>query len=453
MRLVIFFLLWTLAGFSATPARSQSPPPPRVTLNATTDRGLYLAGIQNKIYLDVQVVAANPAGSPAPTASTVRNVALILDRSGSMDGPPIQALRQAVSRALNSLGPQDIVSIIAFGSEVETVVAAKRRDQLTDLDAALAQIEPAGGSALYDALNQGAAQLRRFAGTGTSDHLILVTDGPATKGPREAEDFSRLAEVFAREGITLSTIGLGPDFDEDMLAALARTGSGHFRFADKPEKLLDTLPAELAPLRTLVARDATLTLEFGPNADKVEAYGWLPSVAKATTLTYHFPYLFAGQPLRILSSVTTRPPHWYNYKVATLRLTWKDADDGQLHETVKPLSVDLDSSEEEVRHSIKTEVVRTEVATAISEGLQDAILQIDKHDFRRALRALRRARNEAYNFNYDLDDPEITGKIHQLEVYIKEVETRGMNALDRKILRSGLFNQFDSPTPDDPSDR
>lgn len=454
MRLVTLFLASVLAALGAPPAAVPSASPSaRVTLDGETEHSLYLVESLTKMYLEVRIgAAASTVSAPDPT---VRNVALVLDKSGSMDGVPVQALRQAVSRAVASLAPHDIVSVVVFGSEVETLIEAKRQDQLGDLDAALAQIEPAGGSSLYDALNQGAAQLRRFAGPTTSNHLILLTDGPATKGPRETEDFLRLADAFAREDLTLSTIGLGPDFDEDTLAAIARTGHGRFRFADKPEKLPDVFLAELSPRPTLVARDLTLTVEFNHNSEKVEAYGWLPSVTKGATLTYQLPYLFAGQLVRILNSTTGRTQRqWVNYKVATLRLTWTDVADGQLHEAVKTISVDLDSSQEEVRLSLRPTVVRTEVNTLLTEGLQDAIIQIDKHDFRRVLRALRRARNEAHNFNYDLDDPEISARIRLFESYLSDLEARGsLNALDRKVLRSGLFNQFASPTPDDSSDR
>lgn len=443
MRLaVLFILLLTTLG--------SAPAQPRLTLEANTDRDLYLAENRGKIYLDIRIAASDKPD--AASSQCLHNVAFVLDRSGSMDGAPIQALRQATANALNSLGPHDIVSVILFGSEVETLIEAKPRDQVDNVDSLLAQIQPAGGSALYDALNQAAAQLRRFAGPTTSNHLILVTDGPATKGPREFEDFSRLADVFAHEDITLSTIGLGPDFNEDLLAALARTGNGHFLFADKPEKLLDALRAEVIPLRALVARDVTLTVQFNPSSEKVQPYGWIPSVVKGTTITYHFPYVFAGQPLRIFNSATALT-YRVIYKLATLRLSWKDVADGQIYETAHSVTVTLDSNPEQVRLSAKPAVIRTAVNTLISEGLQDAILQIDKGDFRRARRALRRARNEASNFNYDLEDDEIASKIHQLESYLTEVQTRGMATTDRKILRSGLFNQFDPPTADDTSDR
>ncbi len=425
---------------------------PQLTLNSATDRALYPENSRNQIYLEVHIGSSKQNPAPETAPAPVRNIAFVLDRSGSMAGAPIQALRQAVSATLNALTDRDIVSVVLFGSEVETLIEAKRRDQIGDLDTLLAQIEPGGGSALYDALNQGAAQLRRYAGSATLNHLVLVTDGPATKGPREADDFFRLAEVFAREGITLSTIGLSQDFNEDLLAALARIGHGHFHYVDQPGKLVDALQAEIAPLRTLAARDAVLSIEFVPDCKKVETYGWIPGELKANTATYHFPFVFTDQDLSVLVSAEMRDRR-FAYNVATLRLQWKSADDGATHELTKLVQISLVNDERLSRESTDSAVVRTTVNTLISEGMQQAIEEIDKGDFRRALRALRGALQDARGLNYPLDDPQIEAKIKQLEVYLAEVQARGLTQLDRKILRSGLFNQFQTPTADDQPDR
>ena len=444
MRKVIQFLFLVRLAFS--PLHAQPVP----TLEAATDREYYHAGGHDKVYVEVRVGTTPAAAEARPAAS--RNIAFVLDRSGSMAGAPIQALRRAMSAALPSLADRDIVSIVLFGSEVETLLEAKRRDQVDGFDSLLAQMEPAGGAALYDALNQGAAQLRRFAGPSTINHLILVTDGRPTKGPREADDFSRLVDVFTHEGITLSTIGLGPDFNEDLLATLARIGNGRFRYADQPEKLLEALQAEIAPQRTLVARDAVLTVEFTPDCEDVASYGWKQATIEHETVTYHLPYLFADQDLTLLTSATV-PGHRYSYTPASVHLRWNDLAGGKPVELKKNISLLFESDETAVRKSVNAAVIRTSASTLISEGMQRAIEQIDKGDFRRALRALRRARDDAQILNDDVSDAQITAKIRQLETYLAEVQTRGLNQLDRKILRSGLFNQFETPTAEETKDK
>ncbi|MBK9989247.1 MAG: VWA domain-containing protein [Verrucomicrobia bacterium] len=443
MRSAYFSLL--LISATLGNALAQSAP----TLDVATDHEFYASDVKNNIYLESRIDLPDLSGKDRPIL--VHNIAFVLDRSGSMLGPRVESLRKAVSLAIGSLSERDIVSVVVFGSEIETLVEAKRRDQLDGIDGLLAQVEPSGGSALYDALNQGAAQVRRYATPSTLNHVILVTDGPSTKGPREADDFTHLVEAFSREGIGLSTVGIGEDFEEDLLANLARIGNGQFRFADKPESLIEVVPAEVALLCTAIAKDATLTLELSSVCSQIEAIGWTKATITDTTATYNFPYLYAGQNPRILTSVTTEARR-SSYKLGTVRLSWKDVADGKPHEITRPLEIQLESDGESTRTSFNPEVARSMADAIVRQEMLEAIKQIDKGDFQRALRPLRRARSELYNLNYRLDDPKIAVKIRDLEGYLANVQTRGMNQLDRKILRSGLFNKFGIPTAEDSSD-
>lgn len=420
-----------------------------LSITAATDHGYYREGAADDVYVEAHIVVTPSAEGAVPT--TPRNIALVVDRSGSMAGQPMQMLRQALTATLGSLADRDTVAVVAFGSEVETVMEAQHTDQTRDLAALLAQLEPAGGAALYDALNQGAAQLRRYAGPNTVSHLVLITDGPPTKGPRELDDFSRLAEVFAREGIAISTIGLGEDFDEDLLATLARVGNGRFRYVRDPAQLPEILQAELAPLQTAVAHDAVLTVEFKPYCDDVKSHGWEPATVQAATVTYLFPYLFADQDVTVLASgqVRAMSANGVLREAIRIRLRWREAQDDQEHEVVQSLPLRFLTEDRGIRESVNASVFRTAASAAITEGMQDAIERLDKNDFRGALRALRRARNEARDLNYDLEDEQIAGAIRRLDTYLAEVQSRGLNQLDRKVLRSGLFNQFESPMAGD----
>lgn len=441
MRPAVIHLLLLLLALGGLRAESS------LTLEATPDREFYLEGSKHTVYLELKV-GAPPAPAGAGEGMTVRNVVLVLDRSGSMAGAPMQALREAVAASLNLLHAWDIVAVVVFGSEVETLLEARRRDQVENLDALLARIEPTGGAALYDALNQGAAQLRRHAGPATSNHLILLTDGPPTKGPREPADFASLADVFAREQIVLSTIGLGPDFNEDLLASLARTGQGLFRYAAAPDQIDGALQAELAPVGALLARDVVLTAEFNDDSRKLESYGWAPAVIKHQTATYRFPGIFAGQNLSVLLGAEMENRR-FSYQLAKIRLTWTDVSDGQTHSLEQNPTIMVDREMEAVRRSAHAPVIRVLAGCVIRDGLQEAIEQMDKGDFRRAVRELRRARAEVLGLNHYLDDAQVQASVVLLDAYLAEVQARGLNQLDRKVLRSGLFNRFEPPVPED----
>ena len=121
MRILLPFLFWVLLVFS--PLEAQPVP----TLQVATDREYYHAEANNKVYIEARVGTTASTLTTPPVAH--RNLAFVIDRSGSMAGAPIQALRQALATSLNSLAQNDIVSVILFGSEVETLIEAKHRDQ------------------------------------------------------------------------------------------------------------------------------------------------------------------------------------------------------------------------------------------------------------------------------------------------------------------------------------
>ena len=123
-----------------------------------------------------------------------------------MAGAAIIHTRKALVETLNSLSNRDVVSLITYGSTVDAVIEAHRLDGLSNRNILIQQIEAEGGSAQYEALNVAAAQLRRFLNPDSINRILFLTDGQATIGPREDDDFIRLAESFAREGISVLSL-------------------------------------------------------------------------------------------------------------------------------------------------------------------------------------------------------------------------------------------------------
>ena len=440
------FPLVTFLGALATTSWSLAQAPQPVVLEAATDREIYHANLTNTVYVGARIGCpgmVSPGDTPEPC-----NLAFVLDRSGSMTGEPMQELAKAVAAATALLGPTDFVSVVFFGSEVETLIEAQSRSGLGDIGPRLASVEAGGGTALYDALNQGAAQLRRVATKGRVSHLILVTDGPPSKGPRELADFTRLVESFAREGITVSTIGLGADCSEDMLATVARTGGGVFRYAERADKLAPALAAEVASVQRPVGYDALLTVEFARGANKVTAHGWEMASIQNDAATYRFQHLYAGRECSVLVSADFSVYARLS-DVATVRLRWSGAVDHQVHETSRKLTVDQSGDARFVRDSVNADVLLKTTNVVIAEGLQQAIEMIDKGNLGRALTALRRARDDAVGLNIDLEDKKVAARIEEFDRYIAAVRLRGMSRSERKILRSGVFNEFATPVADE----
>ncbi len=419
----------------------------RVQLDS--ERDFYPEGAVSEFFVAARIVPPAPlpatAAAPAP-----RNIALVLDASGSMAGEPVQALRTATLGTIDQLRDSDTLSILSYGSEVETLIEASRVDQARTLTDRVARLETAGGAALYDALNQAAAQLRRLASPASTDELVLLVDGPPTRGPREADDFVRLATALSREGIRITTIGLGADFDEDLLAAIARASGGRFVYAATPADLAAALNAAVATTRPQpVARDLRLTLTFKPYCRELSAHGRHPAEISGNRITFTLPDLAAGQPATLLASATL----WNTYAAVghqpaavEAELSWQNLDpDNTTGRATATLDLRFSTDARTVRESVDDETYRLAVDTLITDGLQDAIGDIDRGDFTRAQRSLQRTRNRVRDLAVTREDPRIAERLVALDLYLHEVSTRGLNQLDRKILRSGLGNAFDPP--------
>jgi Ca-activated chloride channel homolog len=435
----VMVLLAVLIGCGIARVHAQ----PAVSLETATDHKFYRENSDSEVYLEARIV---PARSPGVGASP-RNVVFVIDRSGSMAGEPIAALRKATTAAIGALAPGDFVSVVVFGSEVETLIEAQRRDQLGEFAERLNGIEPAGGAALYDAINQAAAQVRRNSAAGTINQILLVTDGPPTKGPREIEDFSRLAGVFAGEGIMVSTLGLGPDFNEDMLAAMARAGQGQFRYVPQLSGLEAALVAELPRPGTVIGYDAELTIEFNRAVRKGRSHTWRAPNLDGGVFTWRLPRLVSDQPLSLLVSAEIGSFHarFELPAFATVKLRWKKPDSGEAQETTRIVPVTFSRDNRDVRDSLNVGVARAAAADVVREGLQRAIEELDRGDPRRALRVLRTTRGETREINFDLDDVPIAEIGRRVDAFLTEAQARVLGPADRKILRSGLSGGFEPP--------
>lgn len=442
IRLFAFSLFSALLGFASD-----------LQLDLETDHRFYPEGRSSELFVEARIIVTPTAPNDQALTSS-RNVVLVVDRSGSMSGKPIQFLRAAILDIITSLSARDTLAVVAFGSEVETIIPAHRVDQVLTMTDRIAKIEAAGGSALYDALSQGAAQIRRFAASASSNDLVLITDGPATKGPREFDDFRGLIESFARESIRVSTIGLSQAFDEDLLSMIARTGNGRFNYCTQPENIATTLAALVSNQVPSVVRDLHLTITFKDFCNELDSHGPFPAEVTRSSVTYQIPYLGSGQSLSLISSA-----HIKNLYAATghqpnaiqASLTWADAAPS-IAKTTQTLNRTIDlrfaADLDIVRDSVQISAFRGAVDALIQDGMQEAIAQIDQGNLKRALKILQRTRSRVRELTVEHDDDGLRERLANLDTYLTELESRGLDQLDRKILRTGLSNRFDPPVPD-----
>jgi len=223
----------------------------------------FLRAAADATYALVRIVAPE---APAATESVVRtplDIALVIDRSGSMRGQPLETAKECAVRIVKGLRPDDRISIVTFDDEIDIVQALTAVGDAKDIEARIRSIQSGGSTNLFGGWEEGAKQLAPFIKKDRIARVILLSDGQANQGLiNESEIFTHVSKL-AGTGITTSTIGLGHGFNESLLAGMAKSGEGVANFGQTPEDLDEAFEQQFAILSNTFLRQVEIKIQGG----------------------------------------------------------------------------------------------------------------------------------------------------------------------------------------------
>lgn len=182
------------------------------------------------------------------------NVAIVIDKSGSMQGEKINQARQAAIQAVERLRDSDIVSIVTYDSSVDVIVPATKASDREDIKRRIRNISAGGNTALFAGVSKGAAEIRKFLDDKRVNRVILLSDGLANVGPSTPSELEQLGASLIKEGVSVSTLGLGLGYNEDLMSRLALASSGNHVFIEDAENLVQVFQNEFDDVLSVVAQ-------------------------------------------------------------------------------------------------------------------------------------------------------------------------------------------------------
>ena len=212
----------------------------------------------------------------APEQSARRapiNVAIVLDRSASMAGERIEKAKQAAAMVIDRLTPDDVVSVVAYNETVSVLVPATPARNPAELSGEVAAIQAEGTTALFAGVSKGAHEVRKYVEQNRVNRIVLLSDGMANVGPSSSGELAELGQALAKQGISVTTIGLGEDYNEDLMVALARASDGNHGYARSADDLDRIFRLEFASQAAVVARDVRVSVHLGPGMRAVRVLG------------------------------------------------------------------------------------------------------------------------------------------------------------------------------------
>jgi Ca-activated chloride channel family protein len=188
---------------------------------------------------------------PAPPL----NVCLVLDRSTSMKDAKIDLLKAAAIQFLRDLRVEDIFSMVAFSDRAEVIIPAAYQPDRQKLEAHIRAIQPGGATELFRGLESGLNEVRRGRDARRVNHLILLTDGH-TYGDEKA--CLELAAKASQEGIGISIMGIGTDWNDIFLDQVASRTGNTSRYIARPQEIQKLLAEKFRALTRVLAEEVTL---------------------------------------------------------------------------------------------------------------------------------------------------------------------------------------------------
>lgn len=199
------------------------------------------------------------------------NLALVLDRSGSMSGHKLEYVKRAATHALKLLDQRDRVALVIYDDQVEVLAPSQAVDDKARaaLMKLIAPIKTGGSTNMGGGWLSGCEQVASSLDPQATNRALLLTDGLVNVGIVDREELTRHAKELKLRGISTTTLGVGADFDEHMLKAISDAGGGHFYFIEKPADIPDYFTLELGEMLTMVARNLMLAIQI-PADTKVD---------------------------------------------------------------------------------------------------------------------------------------------------------------------------------------
>lgn len=256
------------------------------------------------------------------------NLGFVIDHSGSMASHgKLDYARQAVCYAVEQLLPSDRLSVTIFDDHVEMLIPSTMANNKPSLTRRIQQIQPGGSTALHQGWLQGGIQVSQSL-TSEMNRVILLSDGLANVGETNPDTIAQDVHGLAQRGVSTTTIGVGNDYDEDLLQAMSRSGDGNYYYIASPEQLPGIFERELQGLSQTIGREVTLAIEPLGQVVVADVLNDFPVNAVGQ---FQLPNLVAGNPIEVVLRLQVPAMTGDRADLCTFQVHWLDPQSEPLH--------------------------------------------------------------------------------------------------------------------------
>jgi Ca-activated chloride channel family protein len=344
--------------------------PGTLTLKAAISNGQVLSGGTSDMYASIDIQALKYEGAKRPPL----NVAIVLDRSGSMAGDKFEQLQASARRLIDVLTDEDRLALISYGSDVSIDFASAQMNpqNRARLMRAIDSMAVGGGTNLSGGFQQGYSEVSRWKREDTVNRVILMSDGHANIGMTLPADLQRLASTALEGGISVSSVGFGLDYNEDLMTLMANSGAGNYYFVDEASAVATVFERELTALAATVARNTAVVIKLAPGVTVDHVFGF-PARVDGNQVFISMAEFRSEEMKSILAKLKVSAPTTGAAPVMDISLAYEDVLNNKPDLKMATLSAVVTTDAAAARTASNVDVIARVQQVEVAQTMQDAM--------------------------------------------------------------------------------
>ncbi len=292
-----------------------------LSISASLDNSYKLTGSQEATYLLVNF----KAGQMKKQQDRIPlNICMVIDKSGSMESEnKLENVKKAALFVIDNLKPTDFFSVITYDTHVYSTIPAARVYNKTELRAIMERIVTGSSTNLSGGMMEGYAQVLKNFKSGMVNRVLLLSDGLANAGITNPLQLKKIATEKNNQGLTLSTFGVGTDFNEDLMTTLAEFGGGNYYFISNPDDISTIFSQELLGLLSVVAQNVEIDFQPAPTVQLVQTFGY-QAQQTGNQITVKLNDIFSEEEKTVLFKLKVPGETAADFRIGSLKVVYDD---------------------------------------------------------------------------------------------------------------------------------
>jgi len=361
-----------------------------------------------------------------------------------MSEAKISNVRETLSSIIDQLGPRDIVSLVQYDDQVDVLSRSAKVQNKMRLKSMVHEIYPGGSTNLWGGTAEGYHQVSMGQSESYINRVMLMTDGLANVGISSNSGIkTEVQKKYRSTGIGVTTFGIGADYNEDLLTAMAETGGGNYYFIERPNQIAGILSKELTGMLSAVARNAQLVISLPAGVKCEEVYNYTFE-SNHQKIYINLNDIYANEEKAIVLRLKSQPRLGRKFEVTTT-LSFTDVKDNRTVRSSITNEMTPTNNYRLCADNENKDVMNMAILYRGNKAFEAAMKDVDKGDYRAAKSKSQKVIKELKARQAVAPSPVLKKQEEQMIKYVEDMEdvksmSQGERSIYQKANKAGNYN-------------